>query len=242
MNCLACGSEFVETEVGVRAPFIIERTFAEATVYSHKCLACNTRWCTPRLTEREMKLLYANYRSREYDQMRERIEPEYAERKHQHLGFRLNTHAAEYLLQPYLKNPRILDVGGHDGLNTPLRHIAETHHVCDIGEAEPVDGAEIVRLPDPPYDLVVLSHVLEHVADPMQFLADWAQHSSKIVYVEVPHADLRQSPTHWHEHLTMYTVPGIAMMLKRAKLTLLDLKVKNKAILAVGRVPANRTK
>ena len=242
MICIACGSKFTEDEVGVRAEFIVKRTLAERTVYSNHCFACNTRWCTPRLTESQMQLLYTNYRQKEYDQMRERIEPDYVERKHSHLGFRPNTLTAEYLLQPYLKNPRILDVGGYDGLNTPLRQIADTHHVYDLGMVEPVEGAEIVKLPDPPYDLVVLSHVLEHVASPLDFLRDWSQHSCKMVYIEVPHADLRNNPTHWHEHLTMFSPAGVIHLMKHARLALCDLKIKNRAILAVGRVQALRAR
>jgi hypothetical protein len=240
LNCVCGNSEHVEREVGVRAKFVAERTLAERACYSMRCEACNTRWCEPRLTDTQMRLLYTNYRSPEYDKMRERIEPDYAERKAHHLGFRDNTRSAEYMLQPYLKTPRILDVGGFDGLNTPLRHIATDHHVYDIEHGSPVEGATIVRLPDPPYDLVVMSHVLEHVPDPLEFLMDWAQHSSKMVYVEVPHSDIAKQPSHWHEHLTMFTVAGMALMIKRARLSLLDLKVKNRAILAVARVPASK--
>lgn len=172
--------------------------------------------------------------------MREKHEPDYVERKHQHLGFRENTRSAEYLLQPYLKQPRILDVGGNDGINTPLRHIAEAHHIYDTAETKTVEGAYSVKLPDPPYDLVVLSHVLEHVSEPYEFIKDWAQHSSKIIYVEVPLGDLSKAPLYWHEHVTFFTVAGLVMLLKRVKLNLLDLKVKNKCILAVARVPQVR--
>lgn len=242
MRCIACNNVQVDTEIGLRAPFVVERAVTAKALYSNRCEACNCRWSTPRLTDKELGLLYLNYRSPEYDKMRERHETDYAERKHQHLGFRDNTRAAEYMLQPYLKAPRILDVGGYDGLNTPLRHIAETHHIFDIDDASPVEGAQIVKLPDPPYDLVVLSHVLEHVSDPFEFLRDWSQHSSKIVYVEVPLADIPKAPLFWHEHQTMFSVPALVMLLKRLKLNLLDLKIKNKSILTVSRVPLTRVR
>lgn len=181
-----------------------------------------------------MNLIYTNYRSGEYNKARIKLEPEYADRIDKFYEPRESVRAADWLLQPYLKEPRILDVGGFDGANTPLRYMASAHHVIDPTLCEMVAG-EKVRLPEPPYDLVVMANVLEHVSNPYEFLLDWSQHSCKLVFIEVPLANLKKPPSHIHEHQNFFSVAGLVMLTERVKLKLLDVKIKQRQILLVAR-------
>ena len=202
--------------------------------YSYKCEACGTTFSYPRYTETQMNLIYLNYRDIEYDKMRARHEPDYKPYEEDCEGCQRVLNAAEYMLQPYLKQPRILDVGGFDGLHTPLRHIAVEHHVLDPSEKELKAGIK-VNLPEPPYDLVVLSNLLEHVSNPYEFLIDWIQHSCKMVYIEVPLANLKKPPSHIHEHQNFFTVAGISLLVERVKLKLLDLRIRERQILIAAK-------
>lgn len=234
MRCVACHSADVNSEVVPRAKFIVERALVEPTCYAFRCEACHTTFSYPRYTETQMGLIYTNYRGREYNAARIKHEPEYVDRVDKFYEPRNTVRAADWLLQPYLKEPRILDVGGFDGANTPLRQIASAHHVIDPTLCEMVAG-EKVKLPQPPYDLVVMANVLEHVSKPYEFLVDWSQHSCKLVFVEVPLASLKKPPSHVHEHQNFFTVAGLVMLVERVKLKLLDVKVKDKQILLVAR-------
>ncbi len=89
----------------------------------------------------------------------------------------------------------IIDIGGRDGFYVAPFLDEEWHvAVADLNEAEPID-ARIEKVSDISapevqgrFDAVVVSHVLEHVTDPMAFLqairAVLAPYG--VVYVEVP--------------------------------------------------------
>jgi hypothetical protein len=206
----------------------------ERTAYSEKCQACGTTFAHPRYTERQMRLIYAGYRGATYNAMRLRHEPDYRLRLGTFDDPRESVRAADYMLAPYLKDPRVLDVGGFDGAHTPLKEVAAAHHVLDPTLCEIKAGVR-VALPEPPYDLVVMSNVLEHVSDPLEFLLDWSQHGCKVIYLEVPLANLRRPPSHVHEHQTFFTVAGLVMLAERARLKMLECKVRDRQILLAAR-------
>jgi hypothetical protein len=234
MKCVACNSSYLQESIVPRAAFIVERAVIDKSCYSYKCEACGTTFSHPRYTETQMNLIYLNYRGIEYDKMRAKHEPNYQPHVENSESCQRVLNAAEYMLQPYLKEPRILDVGGFDGLHTPLRHIAAAHHVLDPFTAKLKAGMR-VDLPEPPYDLVVLSNLLEHVSNPYEFLLDWIQHSSKMIYLEVPLANLRRPPSHIHEHQIFFTVAGMSLLLERARLRLLDLRIRQRQILIAAK-------
>jgi len=234
LRCVACNSNDLAESVVARAPFIVERALTDRAAYSYKCAACGTTFAYPRYTESQMSLIYTGYRGIEYNHMRLKHEPDYGLRIDTFYQPRESVRAADYMLQPYLREPRILDVGGFDGANTPLKEIASAHHVLDPTLCEMKAGVK-VRLPEPPYDLVVMSNVLEHVSDPYQFLIDHAQHSHKLVFVDVPLANLRRPPSHVHEHQTFFTIAGLVMLVERVKLKVLEVKVRERQILLAAR-------
>ena len=84
------------------------------------------------------------------------------------------------------------------------------------------------------YDLIVFSHVLEHLPYPRASLEQVAaaMKSGTILYLEVPHEDLvRQiddpqerltGKRHWHEHVNFFTFESLEAVLRHAGLRVVD--------------------
>jgi SAM-dependent methyltransferase len=90
------------------------------------------------------------------------------------------------------ERPRVLDWGGDTGDNTPFLKSAAAIDIFDISDQPVVAGARRVSREDlqgRAYDLVVLSHVLEHVPQPADLVRDAAQAlgAGGVLYVEVPY-------------------------------------------------------
>ena len=98
----------------------------------------------------------------------------------------------------------VVEVGCGDGVllaELARRGVGESHHGFDISEraiayaadrpgvdrAEPFDG-QTLPVADATYDLGILSHVLEHVPDPLPLLRETARVSRALI-VEVPLED-----------------------------------------------------
>lgn len=92
------------------------------------------------------------------------------------------------------KNSRILDFGGNDGrLMSQFLHDGHRCELCDYSNVV-IPGVQKIaetekEIPgDRVYDLIICSHVVEHLADPKPTLQKLAQHLTDAgrIYVEVP--------------------------------------------------------
>lgn len=150
------------------------------------------------------------------------------------------------LLEPYLRasseRPRILDVGagyGHIlyalGSRFPLAERLAHElskpciaHLRSIGVhvlAEDLPSA--LAASDTGFDAIILSHVLEHVRDPVGTLSMLTRHLAPtgVLYVEVPHAspamlarhpDSPWAPRHDEPHLTFFGADALRATLLRS--------------------------
>lgn len=253
-RCICCGGDALSKSPAILMPFIAKRTFGWEPVEitdewglrdiksgmayplcnTLQCKDCGVLFLDMRFTDSEMSSLYSGYRDEEYTDIRDQFEPGY---KSRNLLISLGaTHIAqvETFLSAYVTPPlRILDWGGDTGLNTPFKSHSKVIHIYDISNKPVIQGAlrvESSTLENTIYDLIVLSHVLEHVPYPAKTIDDICavMGEETVLYIEVPHEDLvRLNPgsknlhtmkKHWHEHINFFARDSLVALLEHCGL------------------------
>jgi hypothetical protein len=165
-----------------------------------ECEECGHRFFSYRFSDAEMARLYGEYRGEKYYLARSKVEPWYrrsTNRANLDTGL-IKTRKAglSKFLEPFLQAPKrglvIADVGGDAGQFIPLE-LASAAYLIEASEQTPVQGVERVASLDAvpsSVDLLICSHVLEHLPHPGFFLAGLLG-SSRInpgclIYLEVP--------------------------------------------------------
>lgn len=259
-RCICCGSDELKKSPAILMPFIAKRVFGwepvEITVdwglrdiksgmayplcNSVQCAGCGALFLDIRFNDSEMAALYSGYRGEKYTDLRDRFEPGYRSRNS--IILRGSTHIAsvETFLSRYVIPPlSILDWGGDTGLNTPFGSQSKVFHIYDISNKPTTEGAvrvdkDTIRVTH--YDLIVLSHVLEHLPYPAKAIMEITPVMKKdtVLYIEVPHEDLlRLNPAsdnvytkkrHWHEHINFFTRESLRLLLERCGLAAIDVQ------------------
>jgi len=201
-RCPVCGSAPGRAWPALVAPFIADFVLHTSVerCHLHECGRCGLRFFAERFTDQELARLYTDYRGPEYFRSRHRHEPWYTERFNRRIGHDSARSAARQAgLQSFLHASgvaapfeSILDYGGDAGQLIPQALTAHAY-VYDISGVDAVPGvariAKAADLTPAGYSLVLLSHVLEHVPDPVAMLGtlrDLARAEGGLVYVEVP--------------------------------------------------------
>jgi hypothetical protein len=158
------------------------------------------RFFADRFTTEELARLYGDYRGPRYFEVRHRHEPWYTARFNCAIAHHGATAAARraglttFLADSGAPGPfdSILDYGGDAGQLIP-QELTTNPFVFDISGSAPVAGVRrIMRHEDLQpngYSLVLLSHVLEHVPEPLELLRELralTRNSDGLVYLEVP--------------------------------------------------------
>jgi SAM-dependent methyltransferase len=208
VNCIGCTSENLTYEHGTIAPFVVTRAvMADANTKTAVCGDCGLRYATRRLTDEENTRLYADYRGEGYTAMRNAMEPGYAAHNEVLQQPRDYMRQVEAFIQTVAAAPtRVLDIGGGNGQNTPFADTA-TVTITDLATGEDYRAITSRKR----YDLIVMAHVLEHVAAPRDAL-DFAR--SKLAKGGVIYAEVPDEPAinYWHEHQTKYSERSLRAM------------------------------
>lgn len=200
VRCLICGGPTELLAHGLVAPFVCELAglpVGEATTY-RRCGACDLCFFGRRYDDGELAALYGGYRGAAYVRARRRWEPWYRSAVNDaYGGQRPELGERRRFLEETLtaavggrRFDRALDYGGDEGQFFPssaggerLVLDASTRPlrpgVTRVGDLEALGGAA---------DLVLVSHVLEHLSDPLGALRELRPVVERhgVLYAEVP--------------------------------------------------------
>ena len=161
------------------------------TLKSQYCLSCGFACYTPRPTEQDLKALYAYLwpRHKHKKKANRNIFPNL--RKDMGRAQRIYTLATRYVSKTKLS---VLDYGGGDGrIMLPFMDTKHDCYLADYGDKQ-IPGVhkiadDLASMPtDRRYDIMICSHVLEHMADPAALLKGLKKHlhDDGVIYAEVP--------------------------------------------------------
>lgn len=199
-QCVICDSPIVSKKTGLVAPFIAERVWSRKAfaVKLARCSDCGFMFFNPRLDESEEAQLYNQYRGESYQKKRFEHEPWYTERLNRELSTENSLlDSRRKLLASVVRRAgtnavqSVLDFGGDQGqliqdLAVPLKFVYDISGVKKRDEIVGLKSFDDCLTHD--YDLIVCSHVLEHVAFPKRLLSQMRQlcHPGTLLYLEVP--------------------------------------------------------
>lgn len=197
------------------------------------CL-CNTLHCTQcgvlfldlRFSDLEMQRYYQGYLGKDYEDLREHYEPGFRAINQKLTVQHEFLHLAKSFILKIANPSKILDWGGGDGTNTPIKGDERQVDVYDIGEGAATYGTSRVTKDQAlrsNYELIVCRHVLEHIPYPSELLAEVYQcmQSETLLYIEVPHEAIMLSEQeiksadkrHWHEHINFFSIQSLMRLL-----------------------------
>ena len=193
LNCEICLSPLQLSANAVVSPWVRSLGVNRRRVSKYMtCNNCFSGFFDFRYSETDMSKIYSNYRGEIYVKARIKWEPWYNQafnHEHDSADFVSMRQASLYrFLHKLLPNtPKtIVDVGGDRGQYIPNFGQIE-NYVIESSSKEVVNGVTRLSTLDEKigYDLILYSHVLEHVAKPREEVEMLLRHSD-LLYVEVP--------------------------------------------------------
>ncbi len=192
-SCPICNNQDLIHELKVVvSPWIRRLGIHKKTSKYFYCQECSLGFFNYRYSPKEMSLIYNLYRGDKYLKNRNKWEPWYTKdfnATHDRPSY-INSRKKylETFLSDNLKSKpqTLVDYGGDKGQYVPDLG-QEISYVLDVSNNDTMPGirriANLNEVVNP--DLVILSHVLEHVSNPLSMLENLLE-QSKVLYVEVP--------------------------------------------------------
>ena len=200
-TCPSCGTAVNYGWPALVAPFIADYVLQGPVARCRllECDCCDHRFFDQRFTDAETARLYAGYRGPAYFAVRHQHEPWYSRAYNRGIGHDpARVQARKASLGAFLSNGgliaplgAVLDFGGDSGQLIPAEWARDryVHDLSDVPAAEGVHKlADAGDLEGRTFDLVLLTHVLEHASDPMSLMERIRKLLQGMghVYVEVP--------------------------------------------------------
>lgn len=201
--CVACQSSTIFGGWAVISPWIRELAeVKQRTSVLTLCPVCGSGQFSYRYTDVEMAKIYENYRLEPYFRVRNKWEPTYTNDLNTGIGSHPQALLSrQAIVRTFLQHAVtlvgcndsvLLDVGGDCGQFIP----PEIDHriVVDVSSSQPIEGVtrfnqiQDARAWNP--EFVVMSGILEHLANPTDFIRQTYAHlgapKSTVFYFEVP--------------------------------------------------------
>ena len=214
-----------------------------AAMELQSCLSCSFIQTKVAFTEEAIGRLYSDYRSDSYNAERSRYEPSYARIAAEIGQYRTGDLDRIEALTQWLQGrvdlggKSMLDYGGADGQFLPA--VEGDKYVFEISDIKPAQG--VIRICDESllrtYSYVQLSHVLEHVTEPLEMVRRVAAYVAEDGYllVEVPQdlttALLEQAQTGIlevfltiHEHINNCSLLSVQKLIAAAGLEIVAIE------------------
>jgi hypothetical protein len=269
--CICCNSQKLVSNPAVLMPFISDRIYnwkptlitkqwklntiksgmAYSLCNSLLCLNCHLLFLDMRFDDDELGRLYYNYRDKYYSNLRNKYEPGYISiNRIQNLSINF-IEKIETFLNPFFKTPiKILDYGGDNGKNTPFKKDSNIIHIYDINKKVPIKGLKKVNKKNmfKKYDLIILSHVIEHVSYPKVIIKEIKKlmNQDSILYIELPLEKILKTTwkkkggaraskkeilkcfnnkKHWHEHINFYSRKSLVKLINNCSLKIVKMEI-----------------
>lgn len=260
--CNCCNSLNILKSPGILMPFMAKMIFdydvynlnddwklygfEDSKIYfpckSVQCQECGFLFSDIRFDDEELENLYCFYREKKYLEIRESFEPEYL-LKNDYIEKNMNFVDKVELFLDFVENKsNILDWGGDQGKNTPFRDLSKNIFIYDLSDKELSDKCKKINyseLKDNDYNIIVCSHVLEHVSYPKNLLNDIKNFMNEdtILYIEVPceklvhdnpdSLQLHENKKHWHEHINFFTYLSLHKLFESCGLSIVKEEIFN---------------
>jgi hypothetical protein len=192
-SCPICNNHDLIHELRVVvSPWIRRLGIQKKTSKYFYCQDCSLGFFNYRYSPKEISLIYNLYRGENYLKNRNKWEPWYnkdfnATHDRQSYIISKKKYLETFLLGNLKSKPQTLvDYGGDKGQYIPNLG-QEKSYVLDVSNNDTLPGIKRISSLNEVItpDLVILSHVLEHVSNPLAMLENLLE-QSKVVYVEVP--------------------------------------------------------
>ncbi len=192
-NCIICEYRIGKiTSKVVISPWIRKLGVKKRISNYLICSNCDCGFFSYRYNEDEMQCIYEDYRGNHYVRVRNYWEPWYNKKynsshdKDSWVAMRVNS-LTEFINKFELKPSTVIDIGGDRGQYIPNLG-QELSILIDKSGKKPVHGVESkFSLSEiDKSDLIILSHVLEHVANPVETMKELFSYSN-VLYIEVPY-------------------------------------------------------
>jgi hypothetical protein len=220
--------------------------FQDSRIYfpckSVQCQICGFLFSDVRFDDEELENLYCFYREKKYLETREFFEPGYLS-KNNYIQNNMNyVNEVENFLDFVEDKTNILDWGGDEGKNTPFRNTSKKIFIYDLSNKKLLDKCKKINykeLNEHDYNIIVCSHVLEHVSYPKNLLNDIKNFMNEetVLYIEVPceklvfdnpdSYQLHNDKKHWHEHINFFTYISLQKLFESCGLTIVKESIFN---------------
>ena len=193
ISCGVCNNQIQVSAKAVVSPWIRSLGVKDRRISNYAfCGGCDSGFFDYRYSDKDMEMIYSDYREDRYLGIRSKWEPWYTKsfnETHDSENYIMMRKQAlvKFLSKTLSKTVKtVVDIGGDRGQYIPDLGQNQSF-VIESSAKNLVDGVE--RLSsingDVKFDLILFSHVLEHVANPRAELEELLRHSES-VYVEVP--------------------------------------------------------